>query len=390
MKRLIEEMVFSGFVTDWRFAGAPTSRWPSFANATTDGVVRPPSALGMTVGSPPSSTATQRVRRAEVDADGSCHVVNPSVGLVDRLRKSKPDIADLAAPVRSARRPAGWRAPDRRSTKGAFPLLQLRAARRPAPAETTSPGAIAGIPGGYGATISAATRPGGVLGANRLPRGEERLPRGHGRLRRDVPDGARGSRRAWLASPAPRTRRAARRTGAPPRPRCPRSSAAGRAGRGWRARSGCPARRGRPRPRARPRPCPGGRGRASSGRRRRRATRPSTSARRPRTYAASRTVSPRSSSPRVAMIIRARSRLARSAAETLVVWRSSNASSSRSRSRKPPRARRKALCVKAARVLCDEATKASAPAARACGGTAGWKPKCAPQAWSITSGTPAP
>ena len=59
MKRLIEKMVFSGFVTDWRLAGAPTSRWPSFVNATTDGVVRPPSAFGMTVGSPPSSTAMQ-------------------------------------------------------------------------------------------------------------------------------------------------------------------------------------------------------------------------------------------------------------------------------------------------------------------------------------------
>src|SRR5207248_1772524 len=33
------------------------SRWPSFVNATTDGVVRPPSAFGMTEGSPPSSTA---------------------------------------------------------------------------------------------------------------------------------------------------------------------------------------------------------------------------------------------------------------------------------------------------------------------------------------------
>ena len=59
MKRLIEKIVFCGFVTCWRFAGAPTSRWPSFVNATTDGVVRPPSAFGMTVGSPPSSTAMQ-------------------------------------------------------------------------------------------------------------------------------------------------------------------------------------------------------------------------------------------------------------------------------------------------------------------------------------------
>src|SRR3954469_1909372 len=59
MKRLIENTVFCGFVTCWRLAGAPTSRWPSFVNATTDGVVRPPSAFGITVGSPPSSTAMQ-------------------------------------------------------------------------------------------------------------------------------------------------------------------------------------------------------------------------------------------------------------------------------------------------------------------------------------------
>ena len=57
MNRLIENTVFVGFVTACRLAGAPTSRWPSFVNATTDGVVRPPSAFGITVGSPPSSTA---------------------------------------------------------------------------------------------------------------------------------------------------------------------------------------------------------------------------------------------------------------------------------------------------------------------------------------------
>jgi hypothetical protein len=57
MKRLIEKTVFCGLVTAWRLAGVPTSRWPSLVNATTDGVVRPPSALGMTVGSPPSITA---------------------------------------------------------------------------------------------------------------------------------------------------------------------------------------------------------------------------------------------------------------------------------------------------------------------------------------------
>src|SRR6188768_1788304 len=58
MKRLIEKMVFLGLVTAWRFATWPTRRSPSLVNATTDGVVRPPSALGITIGSPPSMTAT--------------------------------------------------------------------------------------------------------------------------------------------------------------------------------------------------------------------------------------------------------------------------------------------------------------------------------------------
>src|SRR3954463_8743207 len=42
----------------WRYATWPTNRSPVFVNATTDGTVRPPSADGMTVGSPPSMTAT--------------------------------------------------------------------------------------------------------------------------------------------------------------------------------------------------------------------------------------------------------------------------------------------------------------------------------------------
>src|SRR5690348_1484778 len=57
MKRLIEKTVFWGLVTAWRLATVPTRRSPDCANATTDGVVRPPSAFSMTVGSPPSSTA---------------------------------------------------------------------------------------------------------------------------------------------------------------------------------------------------------------------------------------------------------------------------------------------------------------------------------------------
>ena len=58
MKRLIEKMVFSEFVTACRLATWPTRRSPSLVNATTDGVVRAPSWLTMTVGSPPSMTAT--------------------------------------------------------------------------------------------------------------------------------------------------------------------------------------------------------------------------------------------------------------------------------------------------------------------------------------------
>src|ERR1700737_2057805 len=57
MCRLIELIVRSGLVTAWRFANCPTSRSPVFVNATTDGVVRLPSAFGMTVGVEPSITA---------------------------------------------------------------------------------------------------------------------------------------------------------------------------------------------------------------------------------------------------------------------------------------------------------------------------------------------
>src|SRR4026208_2300374 len=54
MKRLIEKTVFCGLVTDWRLATCPTRRSPLLVKATTDGVVRVPSALGVAFGSPPS------------------------------------------------------------------------------------------------------------------------------------------------------------------------------------------------------------------------------------------------------------------------------------------------------------------------------------------------
>src|ERR1700688_3910233 len=58
IKRLIEYTVFSGFVTAWRFATCPTRRSPPLVIATTEGVVRAPSWLGITTGSPPCITAT--------------------------------------------------------------------------------------------------------------------------------------------------------------------------------------------------------------------------------------------------------------------------------------------------------------------------------------------
>src|SRR5215475_11094489 len=56
--RLTERIVRSTLVTACRFATSPTSTSPFLAKATTDGVVRDPSAFAMTVGSPPSRTAT--------------------------------------------------------------------------------------------------------------------------------------------------------------------------------------------------------------------------------------------------------------------------------------------------------------------------------------------
>src|SRR5215469_9677675 len=54
-------MVFSGLVIAWRLATCPTSRSPVLVKATTDGVVRPPSSLATTLGSPPSITATHEL-----------------------------------------------------------------------------------------------------------------------------------------------------------------------------------------------------------------------------------------------------------------------------------------------------------------------------------------
>src|ERR1700686_3511552 len=58
MWRFTDRMVRSGLVMAWRLATSPTRTSPDLENPTTDGVVRPPSALGMTTGSPASRTLT--------------------------------------------------------------------------------------------------------------------------------------------------------------------------------------------------------------------------------------------------------------------------------------------------------------------------------------------
>src|SRR5437667_6725689 len=58
MWRLTDRTVRSTLVTACRFATSPTRTSPFLAKATTEGVVRDPSALAMTVGSPPSRTET--------------------------------------------------------------------------------------------------------------------------------------------------------------------------------------------------------------------------------------------------------------------------------------------------------------------------------------------
>src|SRR5688572_18389408 len=58
MWRLTDRTVRSTLVTAWFLADWPTRTSPFLANATTEGVVREPSELAMTVGSPPSRTVT--------------------------------------------------------------------------------------------------------------------------------------------------------------------------------------------------------------------------------------------------------------------------------------------------------------------------------------------
>src|SRR2546421_1738405 len=111
MKRLIEKTVFSGLVTAWRFATVPTRRSPPCVKATTDGVVRAPSAFSITVGSPPSRIAMHEfVVPRSIPIVFAMSLFLPGFGSVEPLnsksdRKSERDYGRLLAGRQRARRP---------------------------------------------------------------------------------------------------------------------------------------------------------------------------------------------------------------------------------------------------------------------------------------------
>ena len=104
MWRLTDRMVRSTLVTAWRLAISPTRTSPFLENATTDGVVRPPSAFAMIGGLAALEDGDDRVGGAEVDADRTCHgdlplvlrCSGPTHNLRRRARLVKPALRKLA------------------------------------------------------------------------------------------------------------------------------------------------------------------------------------------------------------------------------------------------------------------------------------------------------
>ena len=73
MKRLMENTVFSGLVTAWRFATWPTSRSPDLVKPTTDGVSRPAFRIGDDHRFATLHDRNDGVRGAQVDPDNLAH-----------------------------------------------------------------------------------------------------------------------------------------------------------------------------------------------------------------------------------------------------------------------------------------------------------------------------
>src|SRR6476620_9708917 len=85
MWRLTERMVRSTLVTAWRLAISPTSTSPFLLNPPTAGVVRPPPAFAMMVGSPPSRTPT------------AAHTAAPDAGCQNQTPQSCVHLTQLHA-----------------------------------------------------------------------------------------------------------------------------------------------------------------------------------------------------------------------------------------------------------------------------------------------------
>src|SRR6201997_607024 len=103
--RLTDRTVRSTLVTAWFLAGWPTSTSPLRANATTDGVVREPSELATTTGSPPSRTATTELvvprsiptARAMVIPPGVYYVIcGERIRLKSALGGARPSNTELS------------------------------------------------------------------------------------------------------------------------------------------------------------------------------------------------------------------------------------------------------------------------------------------------------
>src|SRR5260370_10030277 len=111
ISRLMERKVRSGFVMAWRLATSPTRISPVLLKATTEGVVRWPSALGMTTGSPPSRTETTElvVPKSIPTAFGMAHPFLVAAGLfLHFLFDSSEALGALYMPLSFARPRNAW------------------------------------------------------------------------------------------------------------------------------------------------------------------------------------------------------------------------------------------------------------------------------------------
>src|SRR5688500_17024117 len=104
MWRLTEAMVRSMLLTAWRLAISPTRTSPDLENATRDGVVRPPSALAITVGSPPSRTETTELvvpRSIPTARDMCCFLLSLETGWRPLIERSALNFTQDAIDVKT-------------------------------------------------------------------------------------------------------------------------------------------------------------------------------------------------------------------------------------------------------------------------------------------------